>query len=495
MARVAKQTVYTPKTIMQLLNQWDDHRPVGMNVPHNKTLRMYALPDSGEEFKPNAAAMYGLLDCLKGSMRQHVAGTRANYNSFMSMFSRWKKDFAAFQEWREEITEHKRVDELQSKEFLSAREALDRPVTGWISYEAWLQILGKAGVLDPAVIAAIPRTMQSARENMARMTREWMELEDKIEPDMRPAVSRTAELPGMVGKTIVRGGVTMPEAVFDVVATIPEIDGVTLDGLAQDNSVFTGYSVTNDVRAELAGRVFVNCIFRDVTFRGGMDGVTFIACDFEGECRIASGVSAENMLFKKCATPDGVLVMKNLTLTGLRMYQCPGFRVDVSRACVSKSHIVDGWVDCGRKQHEKGMWEQAPRVAPRTIHDAVWESGGLLYDVRGVAAKDLNDNMVMSAVLAALPSSVRMTMVKDPGGTGAVMRCGEAAELLFEENGLDTRELSQYQWEVARNDELVESARLESLRLQRRGTARAQEVERERHDAPANPLEEIVLKG
>ena len=44
MARVAKQTVYTPKTIMQLLNQWDDHRPVGMNVPHNKTLRMYALP-------------------------------------------------------------------------------------------------------------------------------------------------------------------------------------------------------------------------------------------------------------------------------------------------------------------------------------------------------------------------------------------------------------------------------------------------------------------
>ena len=185
MARIAKQMVYTPTTIMQLLDAWKNATIRGSNIPHGETLLYFALPDKAESFTPNAPAAYGLVDCMRGSMRQHFAGTRANYNSFMSMFSRWKKDFADKEAWDKEIAANPKanVHTKMSTEYADMVMMLQRPVTGWVSYEAWLLILGKAGVLDPAVITAVPRHLQSIRENMQRMYREWMELEDKLEAE------------------------------------------------------------------------------------------------------------------------------------------------------------------------------------------------------------------------------------------------------------------------------------------------------------------------
>lgn len=85
-------------------------------------------------------------------------------------------------------------------------------------------------------------------------------------------------------------------------------------------------------------------------------------------------------------------------------------------------------------------------------------------------------------------------MVKDPLN-GAIVRCGEAAEYLLSDGGLTTLELSLYQWDRATDKELKAAAGLEALRTVRRGEAAVETLPHKRKDAPANPLEEIVLKG
>lgn len=489
MARATKQIIYRPDTIIGLLNRWDSLRPLGANVPKSKTLRMFGLPDSREEFTPNAAAMYGLLQGLSGSIRQHFAGTRANYNSFMSMYSRWKRDLEDFLQWKSEIAQHKRSEELLSPEYTAARDALDKPATGWVSYEAWLQMLGKAGVLDPAIIAAVPRTMMAARENMMRMYQEWLELEDAIEPSAATVPTHEAQMPGLVGKELVRGDVAIPEQIYNAVADVPEIEGITLDGMVEDTAIFNSYSVRNDIRANISGRVFINCVFNGVTFRGDTDGAMFIACDFVGDCRVVTGKNAENMTFKKCVTVDGVLSMPNTSLTGLRMYQCGGMKVNVRRACIGNSHIVDGWVDCGRAAHEKALWDGIERVAPRTINNAVWENGGLIYDVRGVpvatseAAKATDAAFITATINAVIPANTRLQMVRNPRAGGTISRCGAVAEQVFEEDGIDTRELFNYPWELADERQLEEQAHLDSLRTRARGTAKTVDAERDYNES------------
>lgn len=496
MARIAKQMVYTPTTIMQLLDAWKNAAIRGSNIPHGETLLYFALPDKAESFTPNAPAAYGLVDCMRGSMRQHFAGTRANYNSFMSMFSRWKKDFADKEAWDKEIAANPKanVHTKMSTEYADMVMMLQRPVTGWVSYEAWLLILGKAGVLDPAVITAVPRHLQSIRENMQRMYREWMELEDKLEPDTVPPLRHEPEMAGIVGDAFVRRDVSMTQEMFDVVASTKEIGGVTIDGMVKDTGVFVGYAVRDDIRESLTGCWFVNCIFTNVVFRGTMDGVVFVGCDFLGDCRLAAGVSAENMTFKKCQTLDGPLHMPNLTLTGLRMFQCGGMKINIKRSGVSKSHIVDGWVDCGRKEQDKALWDGVERIAPRSVHESVWVNGGLNYDTKGVPADELTATLLSSAAACVLSGSVRTAMVKNPIN-GSIVRCGEAAEYLLSDGGLTTLELSLYQWDRATDKELKAAAGLEALRTVRRGEAAVETVPIERKDAPANPLEELILKG
>ena len=176
------------------------------------------------------------------------------------------------------------------------------------------------------------------------------------------------------------------------------------------------------------------------------------------------------------------------------MFQCGGMKINIKRSGVSKSHIVDGWVDCGRKEQDKALWDGVERIAPRSVHESVWINGGLNYDTKGVPADEVTGPLLSSAVACVLSGSVRTAMVKDPLN-GSIVRCGEAAEYLLSDGGLTTLELSLYKWDRATDKELKAAAGLEALRTVRRGEAAVETLPHKRKDAPANPLEEIVLKG
>lgn len=490
MARVAKQVVYKPDTIMGLLNSWAASAIAGSNVPANKTLQYFAAPDSKEAFLPNAPAMYGLLNSLQGSLRQHMSGTRANYNSFMSMYSRWKKDYADWNKWEEEINANPKanVHTRFSDEYMDARDALSRPVTGWVSYEAWLQVLGKAGVLDRQVITSIPRHYQGIRENLMRMYKEWLALADRVEPEPERRVEAKDDTLLMLGNRAARGGLSMPKEVFDVVGTVPEVTGLVLTGLLEDNAIFNGYAVRGDIDGSVSGCIFMNCIFMDVVFRGNMDNAVFIGCDFEGDCRMAMKITSENLVFKKC---NGSLDMANRTLTGLCMYSCGGMTVNIRRSCISKSHIVDGWVSCGRLEKDRTDWD-APCIAPRAMLKATWDNGGLVFDSRGVKASDLNDSVISSVSAAMFSAAQRMALVVHPEN-GAIQRLGEVAESLFEEYGLSTRDITLYRYEVPSQETIDSISRTEEVRTRSRGAAKEVDADATPPKEEVNPLEAIVL--
>lgn len=466
MARVAKQTEHTPRTITGLLSRWESIELSGTNVYPGQTPLDYALPASKEAFTPNAHLMYLLIKTLGGSIRQHFAGSGANYNSFMSMYSRWKKDSADLADTTARYKAAKNVQALASEEYIKARDDLLLDVAGWVSYESWLRMLGKARVLSAPVINAVPQHDRRSRDALLRMSREWAALEDVGIEDVPASVGES--LPTVEIKLGVRRGVAMPDSLLAAVTAVPAVTGADIDGMAAKNDVFTGYNIAGDIREALTGRVFVNCVFNDVTFRGDMTGVTFILCDFMGDCKIATGTGADGLTFKNCGTDGGELGLANLTLTGLRMYQCDGMKVNIRRSGVTNSHITDGWIDCGRAAVDADDLD-APRIAPRTVAGAQWQNGGLDFDLRSIPLAEVNANTSESLVLAVVPAAMRVCMVRYDG---VIDSCSAAAEVMLADQLLSTRTVASHEWEVVTSDEAREVMEEESRRRAQRRTPR-----------------------
>lgn len=484
MARIAKQTEYNAQTIAGLLKRWQAIPADMTNITGDKLPLDFAVPKSREAFTPNAHLMYQLLRALSGSVRQHFAGTGANYNSFMSMYSRWKLDRRDFQDWQAEISrypdKHAALVATNSDAFIKARDDLRlKSVEGWVSYEAWVRMLGKARVLSAPVIATIPRSLPRVREGLQRMYGEWLAMTDTGEEAHAEPVDDSLPVVGI--KLGSRGDVAIPAAIWNAVATVEEQDGAVFDTEVSGNDCIIAWCVRGDVRASLAGRVFINCIFKDVTFHGSLAGATFILCDFEGDCKLATGIDAEGITFKKCQTLDAPLGMANLTLTGLRVFQCDGMRMNLRRSGVTNSHVTDGWVDCGRRPEDAGMTD-AERVAPRTVTGSVWQNGGLDYDLQRVPDSEINDNTGEGLVKVLVAPASRVVTVHSPVHAGALDNCAAVAESLLMDRLWTTRKVAMYQWQVASEDEMRALMEEGERRLRGRRTAQTE-------PAPAVPRE------
>lgn len=503
MARIAKQTEYNARTVAGLLTRWQAIPVAQTNIRADKPALDFAVPVSAAEFTPNAHLMYLLLRALSGSIRQHFADSGANYNSYMSMYSRWKKDAQDFLDYQAEIAgypdKHMQSVERASEHYIKTRDDLYKSVEGWVSYEAWLRILGKSRVLSAPVIAAIPRSMPVVRERLQRMYREWVELGGLAEE--AASVSVAEPLPTVGIKLGSRGDVSISKESLDAVGNVPAMSGAALDKLLvpgegnRSSDVFIGHIIEGEVTEAVAGCVFVNTIFRDVIFRGAMTGATFIACDFEGECRIMHGVDASEMTFKNCVTRDGVLGLANVTLTGLRMFQCGEMKLNVKRSGITNSHITDGWIDCGRLPEDRDN-DAAERIAPRTVNNATWQNGGLDFDMRNVPYSETSGNAGLSMVLTLVPAATRVTLVHNPINPAIVDSCGDIAEGLLLDHFWSTKQLALTKWQVADQDEeLLRIEEAQRRKQARRGAAVAPVAVEETPRMDADSLADELFKN
>lgn len=469
MARVTVQMIHDASSIYGVLSRWENAKPI-MSAGRKEVdtlpgLQFLAMPHDKASFRPTAADMYELVSGLQGSIRQHFAGTGANYNSFMSMYSRWRKTYDFYVESRQAEIKAGRGEMYMDASVLEMRDKLAQPVTGWVSYESWLIMLGKAGVLDPATIGGIPARYSVQRENLFRMANEYMEL------DNGEGAATVEEEKGGIGQllpvvgpgALSAGKVFTPQDVFELVAQLPVISGAAVDGM-QDTTVFTASTIEGAIRESVAGKLFVNCLFKGVAFRGDISGAAFIQCDFEDDCRISPEVAAENVTFKDCA---GVLSMPNQSMSGLRLYQCGGLALNVRRAGLAKSHIVGGWVKC---------LSTDGRTAPRTVLGSTWTDGGLVFDCVDVPENERR-TLTRGIVETLVPDSMRTMLVTrlidGPDGQteSEPVRCGMRAEMLIDDEEISTAKLAVYPWHAASQEALALAAKRASLASAQSGGA------------------------